>query len=250
MKLVYGGAAGAKPQVERRLKSLGVRGAAVREAAGKLEVFLPGGRGVEGVRRAIATRGLLEFSFVREGQVKVGDTGLPAEVTLGRERGGRGTDSSFLLGPTRAAVEAAAQAVTFPEGRLVVSRDGTGFRTWVVDPKPSLTGDAVASAEGAVDPNVGGPVVRLTFDAAGKTTFSAATMIGTDRRLGILLDGEVMSAPLVMEQIPGGKAVITLGRGATADEAANLAAAIAGHALPEGVVLESESQYAASEAPR
>lgn len=252
LKLVYSGAAGAKERVERRLRSLGVSGAVARAENGKLSVFLPGGRGAEGVKRTLRTPGVLEFSLVREGEVKPPET-LPEGVVVETERAPSmlaSSDSSHLRGAKRELVEAAAKTATFPEGRVLVSADQSSFRTWVVRPDPILTGDAVEKAEAKADPNIGGAVVMLTFDKAGGETFRKETGLNTGRRLAIIFDGTVVSAPVIMEEIPGGKAMLALGSKASLADAKDMAVAIEGHSLPTDLQLEAESPYAASEAPQ
>jgi len=71
-----------------------------------------------------------------------------------------------------------------------------------------------------------GPVVNLEFDAAGRSAFASHTAAHVRERLAIVLDGRVVSAPVVQEPIPGGRAQITLGAGAREPDAVALAAAL------------------------
>lgn len=83
--------------------------------------------------------------------------------------------------------------------------------------------------------------VSLEFDRAGAKQFAAITTETVGKRLLIRLDGEVGSAPVVMEPITGGKAMLTAGTHAP-EELELLAAALVGGALPE-LLLESESRF-------
>ena len=100
-----------------------------------------------------------------------------------------------------------------------------------------LTGDQVKNAEVVFESNKGNvPSVSLEFNSEGSRAFQAATRevsAATDfnaRRIAIILDEEIISAPEVREEIPSGRAVIT--GNFSIDEASNLAALIRGGALP------------------
>jgi protein-export membrane protein SecD len=90
------------------------------------------------------------------------------------------------------------------------------------------------------------PKVDMQFNDEGAEAFAEVTarmaqtsqITGEDQRLAIVLDGEVASAPRVLEEIPDGRAEIT-GR-FTQDEAKNLALVLQTGALP--VELEPVSQ--------
>lgn len=53
-----------------------------------------------------------------------------------------------------------------------------------------------------------GPQIEVIFTDSGGIKFSQLTEENIDRRLGILVDGEVVSAPLIKAKIPGGRAII------------------------------------------
>ena len=85
------------------------------------------------------------------------------------------------------------------------------------------------------------PGVMLEFDRASGREFGELTQRLISKRLLILLDGEVQSAPVVREAISGGKAMLSVGA-LRRDEAESLAAALAGGALP-ALPLESEAAF-------
>lgn len=62
------------------------------------------------------------------------------------------------------------------------------------------------------------PVVMLEFTSDGKATFAQITRELVGQRIGLMLDGQLLSAPVVMEPITGGTAQITSGD-ASVDEA-------------------------------
>ncbi len=109
-----------------------------------------------------------------------------------------------------------------------------------------LDGSNVKDAGITVDQDHGGYAVQLEFDSEGATLFAEATRLalsgtvtptiqGVDRRaIAIILDGEIISAPVVQNVIANGSCVITDSRtgGYPQEEATNLAALIRGGALP------------------
>ena len=52
-------------------------------------------------------------------------------------------------------------------------------------------------------------LVEIMFDAAGKEAFAQATADHTGERIVILVNGETVSTPVIMEPITNGKSVIT-----------------------------------------
>lgn len=54
----------------------------------------------------------------------------------------------------------------------------------------------------------GKSVVELTFTEAGKVRFAMLTEENVGKRIGILVDGELVSAPIVRAPITEGKAII------------------------------------------
>ena len=74
------------------------------------------------------------------------------------------------------------------------------------------------------------PHVLITFSAEGARRFEELTASLVRRRMAILIDGRVLTAPTVQERIGGGRAMITLGSVSDeeADEEAQALAAILG----------------------
>ncbi|MEW2352811.1 protein translocase subunit SecD [Spirillospora sp. NPDC029432] len=105
-----------------------------------------------------------------------------------------------------------------------------------------LTGDGIGSADSGFDQqNMSGWFVTVKFRGGGgatweKMTAKAACGMGDDRRIAIVLDGEVISSPAVTQDvqcnigITGGSTQIT--GDFTPEEAKNLAALIQGGSLP------------------
>jgi preprotein translocase subunit SecD len=93
-----------------------------------------------------------------------------------------------------------------------------------------LTGDYLTEAKVNIDQRFNEPYVSLTFNAAGAKLFEEITAANVKKRLAIILDGNVYSAPVIQERIAGGNAQIT-GR-FSMDEAKDLAIVLRAGALP------------------
>ena len=75
-----------------------------------------------------------------------------------------------------------------------------------------LTERDIIDAAAKPDP-MGGAQVSITFTREGGDRFAEATRNAVKRRIAIVVDDEVLSAPFVQGEITGGSAVITMGKG-------------------------------------
>lgn len=92
-----------------------------------------------------------------------------------------------------------------------------------------LTGNDLKDAKEAMGPN-NSSVVNIEFTSAGAEKFGALTEANVGRHISIMLDGKVLTSPVVNEPIRGGKAQISGSR--TLEEAKNLAILLRSGALP------------------
>lgn len=88
------------------------------------------------------------------------------------------------------------------------------------------------------------PLVTVKFNAEGGQLFADITRNNVGSQLGIFLDGELLSAPVINEAITGGTAIIS-GQ-FTVDEARELAENLSFGALPMPIHLESTQTIDAS----
>ncbi|MCX8031611.1 MAG: protein translocase subunit SecD [Thermodesulfovibrionales bacterium] len=96
-----------------------------------------------------------------------------------------------------------------------------------------LTGDTLSEAKVNIDQRFNEPYVSLTFNPTGAKIFEEITANNVKKRLAIILDGNVYSAPVIQERISGGNAQIT-GR-FSLEEAKDLALVLRAGALPAPV---------------
>ena len=98
-----------------------------------------------------------------------------------------------------------------------------------------LTGETLTGAEVRFDSDFNEPYVALNFNSVGAMIFQQVTRENIKKRLAIVLDDNVYSAPVIQDEIAGGRAQIT-GR-FTSEEARDLAIILRAGALPAPVII-------------
>ena len=102
-----------------------------------------------------------------------------------------------------------------------------------------LTGDALNDAMVSFSQaDFAGQVVSLRFNSEGAKKFAEITAKNVGKRLAIVLDGRVQSAPNIREAIPSGEAVIT--GHFTIEQAQDLAKILKHGKLPAAIIVEEE----------
>ncbi len=101
-----------------------------------------------------------------------------------------------------------------------------------------LTGANLTDAKVQIDSQFNEPYVSIDFDKKGGRDFARITEENVKKRLAIVLDNKVYSAPVIQEKISGGKARIT--GHFTTEEARDLAIALRAGALPAPVKILEE----------
>jgi len=113
-------------------------------------------------------------------------------------------------------------------------------KPFLIKKKTLLTGDVLKDAQVRINTQYGEPYVSITFDSRGAELFEKITGENVKKRLAIILDNNVYSAPVIQERIAGGRAQIT-GR-FTTQEAHDLAIVLRAGALPAPVkILEKRT---------
>lgn len=132
-----------------------------------------------------------------------------------------------------------------PEGSAILHgyrvEPESGRRTdvpYLVRSKTLLTGGALENAQVKISDRFGEPYVAIKFNSQGANEFERITGENVKKRLAIVLDGVVHSAPVIQEKISGGQAQIT--GTFTMDEAKDLAIVLRAGALPAPVVILEE----------
>lgn len=112
----------------------------------------------------------------------------------------------------------------------------------LVKSRPDLDGKYVKRSYAYMDPQKGWTII-LEFDSKGGELFGKLTEANVGRQLGIIVDGEVFSAPNLNEAIFGGSASIT---GRFKEEEARALASILENPLENPMAIVSESSVSSS----
>lgn len=205
--------------IRNRIDQFGVAEPTIhRQAENEIVVQLPG---VKDPRRAINLIGktaLLEFKLVDDEARLAAE--LPQSISPGEEE-------SILkeFGPK------------VPEGDEILFERRVERETGVVRKIPILlkkeavlTGDLLSEARVNIDQRWNEPYVAISFNPVGAKIFDEVTGRNVKKRLAIILDGTVYSAPVIQERISGGDAQIT-GR-FTMEEAKDLSIVLRAGKLP------------------
>ncbi|MBU3261237.1 protein translocase subunit SecD [Roseovarius sp. PS-C2] len=103
---------------------------------------------------------------------------------------------------------------------------------YILERAPVVTGDELVDAQPDFDQN-GRPAVSFRFDPHGARKFGDYTAENIGSPFAIVLDGEVISAPVIQSHIPGGSGIIT--GNFTVEESTQLAVLLRAGALPAGL---------------
>lgn len=97
------------------------------------------------------------------------------------------------------------------DARPEISQDETikiyGF--YSLKKEAELTGDVITDAVATFDPTNNAPMVSMTMNSEGAERWATITGANLQKRIAIVLDGRVYSAPVVQAKITGGSSQIT-----------------------------------------
>ena len=187
--------------VRRRIDETGVREPTIqRQGAERILVQLPGFDDPDRIKRLLGRTAKMVFRLV------------DPNTTVKDARAGRLPAGSELLDDA-AEVDATGQPLQY-----------------VVRKRVMVSGDRLIDAQVGTDSRSGQPVVNFRFDSAGGKRFGEVTRDNVGRPFAIVLDREVISAPVIREAILGGAGQIS-GR-FTFQEATDLALLLRAGALP------------------
>ena len=110
----------------------------------------------------------------------------------------------------------------------------------IVEDRTSLTGDLLSNAQVRIDTRFNDPYVAIDFNSIGAKRFDQLTAANVGKRMAIVLDDTVYSAPVIRERISGGSAQIS--GNFTEQEATDLAIVLRAGSLPAPVkILENRT---------
>ena len=125
------------------------------------------------------------------------------------------------------------------DAKPITNNDGQKFyRMYLVNKTPELTGGVITDAQATIDPQTSSPIVTMQMNSEGATEWSRITGANIGKRIAIILDGVVYSAPNVRGKIPGGRSQIE--GMANMEEAKLLSIVLKAGALPAPVKIIEE----------
>lgn len=188
--------------VRRRVDETGTREPTIqRQGEDRILVQLPGLDDPERVKRLLGQTAKLSFRFID-------DTTSPTEAQAGR----------------------------IPPGSDLLPSAETPGQSWVVRKRVMVGGDTLVDAQPTFQD--GQPVVSFRFDSVGAKRFGDATRDNVGKLFAIVLDEQVISAPVIREPILGGSGVIS--GNFTVQSAQDLALLLRAGALPAPLTVLEE----------
>ena len=183
-------------------------------------------RSVEVVRKRLNETGLTEPSVTLQGKdailVQMPGMSDPTQVKK-------------LLGTT--AQMTFHWAANSQSEQVMVRQDAAG-NTYRLEQKVALEGEHITDAAGVLSSENGQPVVTFRLDSAGAKQFATMTRDNIGRVFAIVLDDNVVTAPVINSVIPGGRGEIT--GNFTLPEAGNTALMLRTGALPVPLTIIEE----------
>ena len=204
--------------IRNRIDQFGVAEPIVqRQGLKQIVVQLPGVKDPKRAKDLIKETALLEFKMLDEdNQMKLD---LPARIPKEKE--------AEILKQFEGKL---------PEGdqilfeRAVEKDTGREYRIpYLVKKRVMLTGDVLSDARVSIG-QFNDPYVSITFDSKGGREFERITGDNVKKRMAVVLDNTIYSAPVIQERITGGRAQIT--GTFTTQEANDLAIVLRAGALP------------------
>lgn len=190
--------------VRRRIDEMGTREPTIqRQGDDRILVQLPGVDDPDRIKALLGKTAKLAFRMVDENY-------SPQDIDAGRVRG----------------------------RTEVVPDDENPNQKWAVFKRIMVSGESLVDAQPGVDSQTNEPVVNFRFDSAGARRFGDATRKNVGKPFAIVLDGRVISAPVIREPILGGTGQIS---GSFTFETANdLSVLLRAGALPAPLTILEE----------
>lgn len=223
--------------IRNRIDEFGVSEPSIsQQGADRILVQLPGMADAEKAKQLINTAAKLDFMMVEEKD----PTQIQGWIDEAEKKGGYNLQTlkyseyvsrlnkdleSKLPPKTMVYFEKSENAATLEAGRI----------PFLLKTDTNLGGDSLTDAYVSFD-QYGAPEVAIRFNSVGANAFKVLTGKNIGRRMAVVLDKVVKTAPNIQTQIGNGQAVITLGRARDRDksleEAKMISTALRAGALP------------------
>jgi preprotein translocase subunit SecD len=188
------------------------------------------------VERRVNELGTVEPSIQRQGvdRILVQVPGLQDPTRL-KELIGKTAKLTFRLVDLSKSPEQAAQNGPPPDSELLKDRNGAPY---LIQKRVMVSGEDLTDAQPGFDQRTGEPIVTFRFNSSGARRFAQVTEENVGRPFAIVLDNEVISAPVIREPIRGGSGQIS--GSFTVEAATDLAILLRAGALPAPLTVIEE----------
>jgi protein-export membrane protein SecD len=191
---------------------------------------------IEIVRRRIDETGVVDPQITQEGDSRI-VVQLPgiSDPDRVKELLGKTAHMTFRLVDESANPMAGGQPP--PGDEFLPMQDRPGEKI-AVRKRVDVDGADLTDARAGTNPQTGEWVVNFTFNSVGARRFADVTRANVNRRFAIVLDNQVISAPVIREPITGGRGQIS--GSFTASSASDLAVLLRAGALPAPLTVVEE----------
>jgi preprotein translocase subunit SecD len=210
----------------------------VSQGNDRIIVALPGVKDIDRAKELIGKTAKLEFKMVNDEVPLVTIQGWVDKAKkdgIDFKKGNRFSDYLATLNNYLKKDLPAGYEMAFEKTVSKFNNEVESMMPYLVESNPRLTGDQLADARVQIDQQKNEPYVSLDFKTQGAKIFEELTGANVGKRMAIILDGNVYSAPNILTRIAGGRAQITLGGGGfnkVMKEARDLALVLRAGALP------------------
>ncbi|MGP1484584.1 MAG: protein translocase subunit SecD [Campylobacter sp.] len=190
---------------------------------------------VETIRNRLDQFGLAEPTVARQGEdnilVELPGIKTSADEQRARELIAKAAHLQLMALDEKRQSQSGTMSVAEAEsyGDIIYPDVKDGRQKYVVKNIPVLDGAMLTDAKVAFDQKTNSPIISFTLNAQGARIFGDFTGNNVGKRLAIVLDGKVYSAPVINERIGGGSGQIS--GNFSVEEAHDLAIALRSGAL-------------------
>ncbi|MGE3302041.1 MAG: protein translocase subunit SecD [Hyphomonadaceae bacterium] len=187
-------------------------------------------RSIEVIRRRIDAMGTSEVSIVRQGadRINVQAPGVSDPEALKRSIGTTAKMTFHLV--DESVTPSDIMAGRAPPGSEILPADKPNEAPTAIRTRMLLSGDDLSDAQPAFDQQTQTPIVTFHFTQRGARVFCQITSQNVGKRFATVLDGKVITAPVIRSSICGGTGQIE--GGFTVESANELAVLLRAGALP------------------
>ena len=192
---------------------------------------------LEIVRRRIDELGTKEPSIQRQGESRI-IIQLPGLDSPDRIKSLLGQTAKLTFQLVDTSVSYDPNNAKAPIGSEILPSDLDEEFKYIIKKRIMVGGENLVDAQPGFDPQTNEPIVSFRFDRIGAKKFGRATQSNIGKPFAIVLDGKVVSAPVIREAILGGSGQIS--GGFTSEEANDLAILLRAGALPAPLIILEE----------